>query len=125
MLEREGGVVLARHLHPLGPMRFTVWNVIGQEVGPAVDARVTGMLVSGALGDETAEVFNEDVVPFLAVGVLTCGRLRRSVRRIGFTTSSYPKSFTDTAFWASKRPMSPSETGNAMPAMSSSSLKSA
>ena len=63
MLEREGGVVPARHLRPLGSVRLAVWDVVGQEVGPAkdvqaVDARVTRPLVAGSLGDEPAKVLD-------------------------------------------------------------------
>ena len=73
MLEEEGGVVPAWHLHPLGPVRLAVWGVVGEEVGPAedvqaVDARVTRSLVPGSVGDETAQILDQDVVPLLPVG---------------------------------------------------------
>ena len=63
VLEEEGGVVPARHLHHLGSVRLAVRGVVGKEVGPAedvqaVDARVTRPLVPGSLGDEPAQVLD-------------------------------------------------------------------
>ena len=71
MLEEEGGVVPARHLHPLGPVRLAVW--VGEEVGPAedgqaVDAREAGVSMPGSLGDQPAQILDQDVVPLLPVG---------------------------------------------------------
>ena len=73
MCEEEGGVVPAWHLDPLGPVRLAVWDVIGEEVGPAedvqaVDAREADSIVPGSWGDEAAQVFHQDVVPLLLVG---------------------------------------------------------
>ena len=73
MCEEEGGVVPARHLHPLGPVRLAVRDVIGEEVGPAedvqaVDAREAGVCVSGSWSDETAQIIYQDVVSLLPVG---------------------------------------------------------
>ena len=73
VLEEEGGVVPARHLHPLGPVRLAVWDVVGEEVGPAedvqaVDAREASGLVPGSVGDETAQILDQDVLPLLPVG---------------------------------------------------------
>ena len=71
--EVDGGVVPARHFDPLGPVRFAMWDVCSKQVSPAkhveaVDARVSGSLVSGSLGDEATGFFYENVVTFLAVG---------------------------------------------------------
>ena len=73
VFEEEGGVVPARHLHPLGPVRFAVRGVVGEEVGPAedvqaVDAREADSIMSGSWGDETAQILYQDVVPLLPVG---------------------------------------------------------
>ena len=73
MLEEEGGVVPARHLHPLGPVRLAVRDVVGEEVGPAedvqaVDAREADSIMPGSLGDQPAQVLDQDVVPLLPVG---------------------------------------------------------
>ena len=59
VLEEEGGVVPARHLHPLGPVRLAVRGVVCEEVGPAedvqaVDARMTRSLVPGSWSDQPA-----------------------------------------------------------------------
>ena len=73
VLEEEGGVVPARHLHPLGPVRFAVRGVVSEEVGPAedvqaVDAREASVYMPGSWGDETAQILYQDVVPLLPVG---------------------------------------------------------
>ena len=133
MTEVDGGVVAAWHFYPLDPVRLAMRDVVGQEVSPAkhveaVDARVAGVCVFGARGDEAAKALDEDecrLSPSASMSRFTCGRSRSSVVRSGCTRPSYSKTFTDTAFCRSKRPMSPSETGNAMPAMLSSGSKSA
>ena len=73
VFEEEGGVVPARHLHPLGPVRLAVRGVVGEEVGPAedvqaVDAREALRVVSGSWSDETAQILYQNVVPLLPVG---------------------------------------------------------
>ena len=73
MLEEEGGVVSAWHLHPLGPVWLAVRDVVGEEVGLAedvqvVDAREAGVCTPGSVGDETAQILYQDVVPLLSVG---------------------------------------------------------
>ena len=73
MLEEEGGIVPARHLHPRGPVRLAVRDVVGEEVGPAedvqaVDAREALRVVSGSWSDETAQILYQDVVSLLPVG---------------------------------------------------------
>ena len=73
VLEEEGGVVPAWHLHPLGPVRLAVRGVVGEEVGPAedvqaVDAREALRMVPGSWGDETAQILYQNVVPLLPVG---------------------------------------------------------
>ena len=69
VLEREGGVVSARHLHPLGPVQLAVRDVVGPaEDVQAVDVREADSIVSGSWGDEPAQVIDQDVVPLLPVG---------------------------------------------------------
>ena len=140
--EEEGGVVPAWHLHPLGPVRLAVRDVVGEEVGPAedvqaVDAREALRVVPGSWGDETAQVFHQDVVSLLPVGqqeqvhvwsVAELGQAERVYDGVlvaeDVDRAPRPTTRPTTAFWASKRPMSPVATGNAMPAMSSSASKS-
>ena len=54
VLEEEGGVVPARHLHPLGPVRLAVWDVVGQEVGSAEDVQAVDALEAVLCPDREA-----------------------------------------------------------------------
>ena len=63
VLEEEGGVAPAWHLHPLWPVRLAVRGVVGEKVGPAedvqaVDAREADSIMSGSWGDETAQILD-------------------------------------------------------------------
>ena len=73
MVGEEAGVFPARHLDPLRTVGLAVWHMFHQEVSPtehvqAVDAREADSIVSGARGDEAAQVLNQAVVSPLTVG---------------------------------------------------------